>query len=85
MKTWGLVASMALLLTACGGAWSILQGERLPGEVAARPEVQTPIARTIDDFTLGMAQEEALARFASGIQQHTLTVLARTDMPLDPL
>src|SRR5438093_3193273 len=69
VKTLGLVASLVLLLTACGGAWSILQGERLPGEVAARPEVQTPIERTIDNFTLGMAQEEALAQFATGLQQ----------------
>jgi len=85
VKTLGLVASIVLLLTACGGAWSIFRGERLPGEVAARPEVQTPIERTIDNFTLGMAQEEALAQFAAGLQQHTLTVLSRTAMPLDRL
>jgi len=83
MKTWWLVASLALLLTACGGAWSILQGERLPGEVVARPEVQTPIERTRDDFTLGMTQDEALTQFTAGIQQHTLTVLPSTALPLD--
>ena len=81
MKTWWLSAALALCLTACG-AWSILSGERLPGEAAGQPEVQTPITRTMDDFTLGMAQEEALAQFASGLQQHTLTVLSRTDLPL---
>jgi len=85
MKTWLLVAAVALFLSACGGAWSIVSGERLPGEVPGQPEVQTPIDRTMDDFTLGMAQEEALARFASGLQQHTLTVLSRADLPLDRL
>ncbi len=85
VKTLGLVASVVLCLTACGGAWSIFRGERLPGEVVARPEVQTPIERTIDNFALGMAQEEAFAQFAAGIQQHTLTVLSRVPMPLDRL
>lgn len=85
MKIWLLIAAFASCLMACGGAWSMLTGERLPGEVTGQPEVQTPITRTLDDFTLGMAQEEALARFAAGLQQHTLTVLSRTDMPLERL
>src|ERR1044071_5130682 len=83
MKMCLLIAVVALFLTACGGAWAILQGERRPGEVAAPPEVQTPIERTQDDFTLGMTQDEALARFAAGLQQHTLTVLSRTGLVLD--
>ena len=77
-----LVVVVALCLTACG-AWSIVSGERLPGEAVAPPEVQTPITRTMEAFTLGMAQEEAWAQFAAGLQQHTLTVLSSADLPLD--
>src|SRR2546421_12366644 len=85
MQTLWLVTLVALLLTACSGALPIVLGNRMPGEVAVRHEVQTPIERTIADFTLGMAKEEALMVLASGLQQHHLTVLSPAGMHLDSL
>ena len=85
MKTSLLVTVVALLLTACGGGWSIVRGDRMPGEVAVRHEAQTPIARTIEAFTLGMTKEEALMLLASGLQQHHLTVLSPAGVRLDSL
>jgi len=82
MKMLLLVTAVTFLLTACG-VLSVLWGDRLPGDVAERHEVQTPLERTIADFTLGMAQEEALMLLDSGIQQHTLTVLPGVGMRPD--
>jgi hypothetical protein len=85
MKMLLLVPIVALLLTACGGALSIVRGDRMPGEVVVPHEAQTPIARSIAAFTLGMTKEEALMVLASGLQQHSLTALSPDGMRLDSL
>ncbi len=48
-------------------------------------ENQTTIARTIENFTLGMGKEQAFTLFASGVKQHNFTILGSNALLLDPV
>jgi hypothetical protein len=55
--------------------WVVLSLVLLCGLCALTYAADQTITRTVEDFTLGMPQDQALTRFIAGIKHHTLTLV----------
>lgn len=55
--------------------WVVLSCVLLCGLCALTQAADQTITRTVEDFTLGMPQDQALTLFITGVKQHTLTLV----------